>query len=318
MQGRYSDRPRWCAPLSAACALAAVALLWAGSRSVSFSEPRSSAPCPSRREAVAALIPGLAVTGAVLTDADSAWADGSIDLIVGDSRKKAKYESREGGFLGANKFKKQTQDFNYTDLQSFLPKLYMARRSFEVQNKQLNDRKVDVNNPETYALLRNVNRDEPVRRLRKELFRAQQWVKYTTEDYGAADTEYDRVRRALDEEDSQFLLLSRFDGRVPTASVRTARRNLQAIVDALDDLLALVPTADQEAAKTVAESRVIPTAKLPLRARKPQNATNATSAAAPSESKEKEDDKSTPSNSVNLGNASSIPFGSMAMDTRSD
>ncbi|CAE7522201.1 unnamed protein product, partial [Symbiodinium necroappetens] len=120
---------------------------------------------------------------------------------------------------------------------------------------------VDVNNPETYALLRNVNRDEPVRRLRKELFRVQQWVKYTTEDYGAADTEYDRVRRALDEEDSQFLLLSRFDGRVPTASVRTARRNLQAIVDALDDLLALVPTADQEAAKTVAESRVIPTAK---------------------------------------------------------
>eukprot|EP00439_Symbiodinium_sp_Y106_P087460 s397_g56.t1 len=177
---------------------------------------------------------------------------------------------------------------------------------------------VDVNNPETYALLRNVNRDEPVRRLRKELFRAQQWVKYTTEDYSAADTEYDRVRRALDEEDSQFLLLSRFDGRVPTASVRTARRNLQAIVDALDDLLALVPTADQEAAKTVAESRVIPTAKLPLRARKPQNATNATSAAAPNESKEKDDDKSTPSNSVNLGNASSIPFGSMAMDTRSD
>ncbi|CAE7280406.1 FEN1-A, partial [Symbiodinium necroappetens] len=144
VQGRYSDRPRRCAPLSAACALAAVALLWAGSRSVSFSEPRSSAPCPSRREAVAALIPGLAVTGAVLTDADSAWADGSIDLIVGDSRKKAKYESREGGFLGANKFKKQTQDFNYTDLQSFLPKLYMARRSFEVQNKQLNDRKLST------------------------------------------------------------------------------------------------------------------------------------------------------------------------------
>eukprot|EP00439_Symbiodinium_sp_Y106_P087451 s397_g55.t1 len=140
----HSDRPRRCVPLLAACALAAVAVLWAGSRSVSFSEPRSSAPCPSRREAVAVLIPGLAATGAVLTDADSAWADGSIDLIVGDSRKKAKYESREGGFLGANKFKKQTQDFNYTDLQSFLPKLYMARRSFEVQNKQLNDRKLST------------------------------------------------------------------------------------------------------------------------------------------------------------------------------
>ncbi|CAJ1358627.1 unnamed protein product, partial [Effrenium voratum] len=65
-----------------------------------------------------------------------------VDIIVGDSRKKATYEAREGGFLGANKFKKQTSEYNYTDLQSFLPKLYMARRSFEMQLKQLNDKKV--------------------------------------------------------------------------------------------------------------------------------------------------------------------------------
>eukprot|EP00434_Breviolum_minutum_P020177 symbB.v1.2.017793.t1/scaffold1394.1/size200789/16 len=169
---------------------------------------------------------------------------------------------------------------------------------------------IDVNNPETYAKLRAINRDEPVRRLRKELFRTQQWVKYTTSDWSLADTEYDRVRRALDEEDSQCLLMSRFEDRVPTASVRTARRSIQAILDSIDDLLLLVPEKEQE---TVADTRKIPTATLPLRSRKPQNATNTTakSASAP------EGNATSPgsSQSLNLGNASSIPFGSMAMDT---
>lgn len=257
-------------------------------------------------------LPGLGLP-AWLAFEGSAVADSSADLIVGDSRAKAKYEAREGGFFGANKFKKQTAEFNYTDLQSFLPKLYMAKRSFEIQLKQLNDKKIDVNNPETYAKLRAINRDEPVRRLRKELFRTQQWVKYTSSDWSLADTEYDRVRRALDEEDSQCLLMSRFEDRVPTASVRTARRSIQAILDAIDDLLLLVPEKEQEAAKTVADTRKIPTATLPLRSRKPQNSTNTTTkrASAP------EGNATSPSASqgLNLGNASSIPFGSMAMDT---
>jgi len=278
-----------------------------------FTEPnKGPQPCPNRREA-AMMLPTLGLP-AWLAFEDSAFGEGSADLIVGDSRAKAKYEAREGGFFGANKFKKQTAEFNYTDLQSFLPKLYMAKRSFEIQLKQLNDKKIDVNNPETYAKLRAINRDEPVRRLRKELFRTQQWVKYTTSDWSLADTEYDRVRRALDEEDSQCLLMSRFEDRVPTASVRTARRSIQAILDSIDDLLLLVPEKEQEAAKTVADTRKIPTATLPLRTRKPQNATNTTakSASAP------EGNATSPSGSsqsLNLGNASSIPFGSMAMDT---
>lgn len=216
-----------------------------------------------------------------------ALAESSADLIVGASREKAKYEAREGGFFGANKFKKQTAEYNYTDLQSFLPKLFMAKRSFEIQLQQLNDKKIDVNNPETYAKLRAINRDEPVRRLRKELYRTQQWVKYTANDWGLAETEYDRVRRALDEEDSQCLLMSRFEDRVPTASVRTARRSIQAILDSIDDLLLLVPQNEQEAAKAVADTRTIPTATLPLRTKNPQNASisvngaNATSPASP-------------------------------------
>ncbi|CAJ1358628.1 unnamed protein product [Effrenium voratum] len=173
---------------------------------------------------------------------------------------------------------------------------------------------VDVNNPETYAKLRQINRDEPVKRLRKELFRTQQWVKYTSGDFSVADTEYDRVRRALDEEDSQCLLMSRFEDKVPTASVRSARRSIQAILDSIDDLLALVPQKEQEAARAVAETRKVPGAKLPYKVKKPPNATNATVAPSPEPSPS---NTSSPSGGagLNLGNASSIPFGSMAMDT---
>ncbi|CAK9016447.1 Flap endonuclease 1-A (FEN-1-A) (Flap structure-specific endonuclease 1-A) [Durusdinium trenchii] len=96
---------------------------------------KSSQPCPSRREA--SMMTGL---GAALLSGP-ALAESSADLIVGASREKAKYEAREGGFFGANKFKKQTAEYNYTDLQSFLPKLFMAKRSFEIQLQQLNDKK---------------------------------------------------------------------------------------------------------------------------------------------------------------------------------
>ncbi|CAJ1436623.1 unnamed protein product, partial [Effrenium voratum] len=295
-------------PMAGRRRLAAVLVLLGVFRGLqrAFTAPEGT-PAPCRREVMLPLL-GSAIL------ADPALADSSVDIIVGDSRKKATYEAREGGFLGANKFKKQTSEYNYTDLQSFLPKLYMARRSFEMQLKQLNDKKVDVNNPETYAKLRQINRDEPVKRLRKELFRTQQWVKYTSGDFSVADTEYDRVRRALDEEDSQCLLMSRFEDKVPTASVRSARRSIQAILDSIDDLLALVPQKEQEAARAVAETRKVPGAKLPYKVKKPPNATNATVAPSPEPSPS---NTSSPSGGagLNLGNASSIPFGSMAMDT---
>ncbi|CAJ1401378.1 unnamed protein product [Effrenium voratum] len=55
--------------------------------------------------------------------------------------------------------------------------------------------------------------------------------------------------------------MSRFEDKVPTASVRSARRSIQAILDSIDDLLALVPQKEQEAARAVAETRKVPGAK---------------------------------------------------------
>eukprot|EP00913_Durusdinium_trenchii_P013906 g13055.t1 len=408
---------------------------------------------------------------------DDDWTGCSSAERASSSRIKCRFDrwslprESEGGFFGANKFKKQTAEYNYTDLQSFLPKLFMAKRSFEIQLQQLNDKKaapkaikeipsqaaytgrliaidasmclyqflimIRENRSGTYNNLTNEegqvtshiigmltrtirlmeNGIKPVyvfdgkppemKRVvhvlhkrfssvvrwhlkeTKKLLRlmgvpvvdapseaeatcaalcrdgkvfaaaTEDWKlwnpssffrpstaikllvqhgtlekvlealgsekvpenfryeaarmffkeceavdttlcdfkfeepdieglsKFLVEDRGLKNSKSKTKQRPLDMffgaakvqikdsekfEDSQCLLMSRFEDRVPTASVRTARRSIQAILDSIDDLLLLVPQNEQEAAKAVADTRTIPTATLPLRTKNPQNA----------------------------------------------
>eukprot|EP00931_Biecheleriopsis_adriatica_P119868 TRINITY_DN95044_c0_g1_i1.p1 TRINITY_DN95044_c0_g1~~TRINITY_DN95044_c0_g1_i1.p1 ORF type:complete len:384 (-),score=89.38 TRINITY_DN95044_c0_g1_i1:29-1126(-) len=282
-------------------------------------EERAAAPSrlePGRREAAALL--AASVVG--LSEIGSADAESSIDMIVASGRATAAREAREGGFLGANKFKKDMGNYNITNIQEFLPNLYLSKKSFQIQLKQLDNKKFDLGNPEAWGVLRSINRDEPNRKIRKELFRCQLWVKDKNRNKpNIADLEYERIKRALDEADTQFLLLSRLEEGVSNAAIRQAKRNLQAIIDGIDELLALIPKDELEAAKAVADTKKVKTAKLPLKTKKSKldNATNATDGSNSTVSTSSEGSpvkKSTPSG-VAVAD-SSVPFSSMAMDSK--
>lgn len=187
-----------------------------------------------------------------------------MNPIIAESRRKAKEDASKPSIWNWNSYKAPTQNYNATDLQSFLPNVFLAKRSFETILVQLDNPRVNVSDPTTYAILREQNRLEPTKLLRKETFRTKTWLQGKTGKYDAAETEYERMKRALDEEDTQCLLISRIDGLVEPAAIRTTKRNVEAVIDAIDGLLELLPAEEQETAKVVSDTKTIPVLKLPM------------------------------------------------------
>eukprot|EP00930_Biecheleria_cincta_P098506 TRINITY_DN90160_c0_g1_i1.p1 TRINITY_DN90160_c0_g1~~TRINITY_DN90160_c0_g1_i1.p1 ORF type:complete len:342 (+),score=47.41 TRINITY_DN90160_c0_g1_i1:56-1081(+) len=257
-------------------AVAFAALLGCGAQQRSWifsSSDKPSGPL-RRREAGSLLVSAMWLGGQSL-----ALAEGPLDAldVIAEGRKKAVYEAREGGFLGANRFRKPTGYYNFTDLQSFLPNVYLVKRTFESQLKQLNNPKNDMGDPQSYDLMRQENRREPVKKIRKDFFRAKLWIQQYSGVEGPAETAYERIKRALDEEDTQCLVLSRAEYRVPSTGLKTTRRNVQALIDSIDDMLELIPKEERDAAELIAETRPVSTISFPLRkkTKKKGNATEA-------------------------------------------
>jgi len=182
----------------------------------------------------------------------------AMDRIILESRRKAKEDSKKIVAWNPRAYKIPTQSYNSSDLQSFLPTLFQVRTQFERIEKQMENPKTNLTNPEFYDLLRGLNRKEPIKLLRKEAFRTRMWLRTQKRDIDYASNEYERIKRALDEEDTSCLLLSRSDSDVDAAQIRTAKKNVRAVVDAIDLLIELSPEDDQDTAKIVSDTKPIP------------------------------------------------------------
>lgn len=232
-----------------------------------------------QRRQAAIWIPSLAVPVAAWSP-DPAVAESSIDQIVAESRRKAKEDAKKPNIWNWNSYKVPTQNYNATDLQSYLPTVFLAKRALEGIREELESPRVNASDPQTYEYLREQNRAEPIKLLRKESFRTKLWLREQSGKISTAETEHNRIKRALDEEDSQCLLLARTDGLVDKAAFRVTKRNVEALVDAIDGLLEMVPAEEREIAKVVSDTKTIPALKFPSGSTRRKKTTAKTTAAA--------------------------------------
>lgn len=178
-----------------------------------------------------------------------------MNQIIAESRREAAEAAKVRSVWNWNYYKRPTGNFDAKDLQQFLPTVYKARRQFEAILDVFDNPAVNMTDPATHQLLREQNRVDPIKKLRKESFRTRQWLRGQTKKVETASNEYERVKRALDDEDAQLLLLSRTEDEAITAgAIRVAKRNVEDVIDAIDELTKLIPEDEQLAAKTVAES----------------------------------------------------------------
>merc|ERR1711920_943471 len=194
----------------------------------------------------------------------AASAENTISAIIAGARQKAKEDAATPSIWNWNSYKKPTGKYNYTDLQSFLPTLYLTKRAFETTLVQFDNPRVNASDPITYEVLRQQNRKEPTKLIRKDSFRVKMWLRSQKNSVEIAETEYERLKRAIDEEDTQCLILSRIEGKVEEAAIRSTKRNIEAVIDCIDQLLELLPADEQDTAKLVADTKTIEQLKLPM------------------------------------------------------
>jgi len=188
-----------------------------------------------------------------------------VDKIIQESRRKAKEDSKKIVAWNPRAYKIPTQNYNASELQSFLPNLYQVRFQFEKIEKEMESPKANLSNPDFYDLLRGLNRKEPIKLLRKDAFRTRMWLNTKKKDIDFATFQYERIKRTLDEEDTQCLLLSRADGDVDAVQIRTAKKNVRAVIDAIDQMVELAPEEEQDTAKIVAETKALPPIDLTIK-----------------------------------------------------
>merc|ERR1719221_809173 len=114
-----------------------------------------------------------------------------MNRIIAESRRKAKEDAKVDSIWNWNSFKRQTSNYNSSDLQSFLPTLFLTKRAFETILVQLDNPRVNTTDPVTFQVLREQNRLEPIKNLRKESFRTKLWLRSKKNDLGAGETEYE-------------------------------------------------------------------------------------------------------------------------------
>lgn len=214
----------------------------------------------------AAGVVGPALAGQVAVAAllqSPAFAQDTMSMIIAESRRKAKEDAKKPSIWNPNSYKTPTGKYDATNIAEFLPTVYLAKRQFEVVRQELDNPKVNISDVMTFDALRELNREEPTKLLRKDAYRTKLWLVENVKN-SRADSPYERIKVALDEEDTQCLLLSRTDGLVDPAAVRTTKRNVDNVIDAIDQLLELIPVDDQVAAKAVADTKAVPAVSLPL------------------------------------------------------
>lgn len=188
-----------------------------------------------------------------------------INKFIAEARKAAAEDKQKPSLFNPEMYKVQTQNYNATELQTFLPTLYLAKRSFNTILSQINNPKVNMTEPKTYKLLREQNRLEPIKLMRRDCFKTKIWLNENSGSQARlANSAYERLKRALDDEDTQCLLLSRVEGRVDKTAAKVTRRNVEAVLDGLDQLLELVPEDEQKLAEEVSNGITVPIVKLPV------------------------------------------------------
>jgi len=202
----------------------------------------------SRRLLGQALLPAAWSFGAAVANAD-------INSIIAESRREAKESAKIKSVWNWNYYKRPTGNYDIKDLQEFLPSVFKTRNQFEAILDCFDNPAVNLTDPTTHQLLREQNRIEPISKVRKESFRTRMWLRGQTKKLETAQNEYERIKRALDDEDAQLLLLSRTeDDAITTGAIKAAKRTIEDVVDALDDLIKLIPEDDQLAARSVADA----------------------------------------------------------------
>jgi len=191
-----------------------------------------------------------------------ATAGGVVDIIA-EARKKAREEKNKPGIWNPDTFKVNTQNFNATNLQGFLPTVLLVRRSYATILVQLENPKINITSPITYQLLREQNRIEPNKLLRRDAFRTKLWL-FDQKKQDAAQNAYNRLMRSVDDADVQWLVISRNEGLVDKSAVRVAKKNVEAVMDCIDILVDLVPQEELDIAQTLADTKSIPVLKLPV------------------------------------------------------
>eukprot|EP00929_Paragymnodinium_shiwhaense_P015954 TRINITY_DN124050_c0_g1_i1.p1 TRINITY_DN124050_c0_g1~~TRINITY_DN124050_c0_g1_i1.p1 ORF type:complete len:345 (+),score=68.37 TRINITY_DN124050_c0_g1_i1:130-1164(+) len=229
---------------------------------------------------------------AALTSGQPVHAVGA-DWMVKEARKKAAIDAAKVGIFNPNSYKIKPKDMNFSKIDKFLPTIFKCRRSFQDVFKQLRDPKVNLTSMGTFELLREQNRLEPMNTLRKASFIARGWVtenegpnntKYLVEEDDApreVKNAYERLKRALDEEDVGLLLVIRDeDDYIELAKLKQVRRNVQAIIDVLESIIDLMPPSIRDEALAEANAAEIPIVRLPLkdkyRTKEDVNASNVT------------------------------------------
>lgn len=244
-----------------------------------------------RRDVLGRLIPLLAAP-AWFSAEPAALADSAMDKIIAEGRRKYQEDEAKGGFIGAGKFKKLNPVYNFSDLQDYLPILLLGQRYYTSVLVQLDNPKVNTTDPETYNILRQQNRDGPVKKFKREIFKAKNWLQAQQEYAGSrgfnlVEKAHNKVVNALDQEDSQLMVLERSDNFIEPGSLRVVRRNVAQCVEALEDFLELFPAAELQVAKLVSDAQSFKVTRLPLQERyktalpqrpDPSNATSASDA----------------------------------------
>mmetsp|Transcript_94921 Transcript_94921/g.268057 ORF Transcript_94921/g.268057 Transcript_94921/m.268057 type:complete len:387 (-) Transcript_94921:62-1222(-) len=216
---------------------------------------------PRRREAAALLL-----TGGTACSGGGAALASNVDLIVGEMRKKAEQDKKSPSIWNPDSYKVPTGLYNSTNLRGFLPTVYLSRRAFEGLRRQLLDPRANLTDPLTFDGFRVQNREKPIKDLRKEAFRTKTWVEERLpERASAANAAFERLKRALDTEDVQLLSLSRSEmPRVDPGSVKVTQRNVDSVLDSLDQLLDILPEKEQDWASKVASRRIMVGFKVPM------------------------------------------------------
>lgn len=210
-----------------------------------------------QRRAAALCIPSLVAASTVAWSDRPAHSMSAGEQIIAESRRKAKEDAKTLSIWNWNSWKAQTGNYNASDLQSFLPTVYLAQRQYKAIRQEMNNPKIDVTLADTYEVIRKQNRESPCSKLRKAIFLTQLWLRERKDNYDAGRFETDRVKRALEEQDTQLLLIARTDGKVDPAAFRVAKRNVDELVDSLDLLLELLPDEEKEVATVIAQSKPV-------------------------------------------------------------
>lgn len=203
--------------------------------------------------------------GAWLVGAGVAQAGVEENPIIRDARQEASAK-KPRSFLNPENYKYRSKNYEVDDVQSFLPTVLLIRRALATVTVQLDDPRVNTSTPFTYQLLREQNRVEPIKLVRKESYRTKRWLDLNlpAAEQATIRQEYDRVKKTLDDYDAQCLALSRLAYPVEVGARKSLKKSIGVAIDSIDVFLELVPEEIMTKATDAADSQTITMVTLPF------------------------------------------------------